>query len=75
MYIDNKPIAILKLQDVKNEQSFTVDPIGYSDRTDYEQLLKKPWFTIKFEILEVYPGSKYQDSAITEIYFDGIDVH
>lgn len=75
LYIDDKPVAFLMLQDVKNEQSFTVDPIGYSDRTDYEQLLKKPWFTIKFEILEVYPGSKYQDTAITEIYFDGIDVH
>jgi len=30
---------------------------------------------LKFEILEVYKGSKYNDTAITEIYFDGIDVH
>jgi hypothetical protein len=25
--------------------------------------------------LEVYKGDKYDDTAITEIYFDGIDVH
>jgi hypothetical protein len=75
MYLDNKPYAILNLKDVKNEQLFSVDLIGYSDRHDYNALLIKPWYTIKFEIMEVYPGSKYQDTAITEIYFDGIDVH
>jgi len=30
---------------------------------------------MKFEILEVYTGEKYADTAISEIYFDGIDVH
>lgn len=75
LYIDGKPKAILLLEDVKNEQYFTVDPIGYAERDNYDELLKKPWYSIKFEILEVYPGSKYQDTAITEIYFDGIDVH
>jgi len=34
-----------------------------------------PPLKIKFEILEVYEGDKYKDTAITEIYFDGIDVH
>ena len=29
----------------------------------------------KFEILEVYPGSKHDDTVIAELYFDGIDVH
>lgn len=33
-----------------------------------------PW-TLKFEIAEVYKGTKYDDVVITEIYFDGIDVH
>lgn len=36
--------------------------------------LKKDW-TLKFEILEVYEGSKYSDTVISEIYFNGIDVH
>jgi hypothetical protein len=75
MYINDQVVAIIFLEDVKNEQIFQVDPIGYSERKDYDVLLTKPWYTIKFEIMEVYPGSKYKDTAITEIYFDGIDVH
>jgi hypothetical protein len=31
--------------------------------------------TLKFEILEVYPGTRHKDTVISEIYFDGIDVH
>ncbi len=30
---------------------------------------------IRFEILSVYKGDKYTDTAITEIYFDGLDMH
>ena len=32
-------------------------------------------FQIKFEILEVYKGRKYSDTAISEIFFDGYGVH
>ena len=75
MYVDNKPFAILNLADSRQEQTFKFDPLGYGDRENWEQLQTKPWWTIKFEILEVYKGDKYADTAITEIYFDGIDVH
>jgi hypothetical protein len=75
MYIDNKPFAILNLADSREEQSFKFDPIGYGDREDWEKLQSRPWWTMKFEIMEVYKGEKYDDTAITEIYFDGIDVH
>ncbi|WP_258105856.1 hypothetical protein [Marinoscillum sp. MHG1-6] len=75
MFIDNKPYAILELEDSKAEQHFRVAPIGYDDRANFELLKKKPGFTMKFEIAEVYPGLKWDDTAITEIYFDGIDVH
>lgn len=75
MYIDDKPYAVLELEDAKAEQHFKVDPIGYGDRQNFELLKKKPGFTMKFEIAEVYPGSKWDDTAITEIYFNGIDVH
>jgi len=34
-------------------------------------LKKIPSWSIKFEILEVYPGDKYDDTAITQIYFGG----
>ena len=30
---------------------------------------------MKFEIVEVYKGEKYDDTALSEIYFDGMDVH
>lgn len=75
MYIDDKPYAILELEDTKSEQHFKVDPIGYDDRQNFELLKKKPDFTMKFEIAEVYPGLKWDDTALTEIYFNGLDVH
>ena len=30
---------------------------------------------IKFEILDIYRGSKYRDTAITELLFSGTGVH
>jgi hypothetical protein len=75
MYVDNKLFAILNVVDSRQEQHFKIEPLGYSDRENWEELESKPWWTITFEILEVYKGDKYDDTAITEIYFDGIDVH
>ncbi|MCB0803320.1 MAG: hypothetical protein KDB74_09485 [Flavobacteriales bacterium] len=75
MYIDEKPFAILNLEDNRKEQHFKIEPLGYGDRENFKKLQEKPWWTIKFEILDVYKGDKYDDTAITEIYFDGIDVH
>ena len=86
MYVDDKFYAILNLKDVYAEQTFEVSPIGYAQRkkssykkdgTLIDDMNGKviPPIKIKFEILEVYKGDKYEDTAITEIYFDGIDVH
>ena len=75
MYVDNKPYAILNLKDIRAEQRFSVSPLGVSDRSDWEALQEQPNWTIKFEILEVYKGAKYDDVVISEIYFDGLDVH
>lgn len=75
MYIDDKALAILYLSDTRGEQSFDFEPIGLSDRENWEKVKGLPPWTMKFEILEIYPGAKYKDVAITEIYFDGIDVH
>jgi len=63
-YVNDKPIAILNLEDSRSEQIFEFEPM--SDTVDW---------TMKFEILEVYKGEKYDDTALSEIYFDGIDVH
>ncbi|MDR2148552.1 MAG: hypothetical protein LBE91_19100 [Tannerella sp.] len=84
MYINDKPIAILNLEDRRVVQFFGFEPIGMGkmglsdnehQNQDWTELEKLPDWTIKFEIIEVYPGDKYDDTAITEISFDGIDVH
>ena len=68
MYYNNKPYAILDLQDSRTLQCFDVGILGFNNDA-------KPDWTLKFEILEVYPGSKHDDTVIAELYFDGIDVH
>ena len=68
VWYNNQPYAILALEDSRTLQSFDVGILGYYDDA-------KPDWTLKFEILEVYPGLKYGDTVIAELYFDGIDVH
>jgi hypothetical protein len=67
MILDGQPFALLALEDTKAAQRFTFEPLGH--RKDGKDMY------IRFEIMEVYPGAKYEDVAITEIYFNGIDVH
>ena len=67
LYVNSVPFGILNLKDSRTDQYFEVGTLGHNKNgTD---------LILKFEILEVYKGSKYNDTAITEIYFDGIDVH
>jgi hypothetical protein len=68
MYYNGEPYAILELEDTRRLQSFDVGILGFHDTS-------APNWTLKFEILDVYPGDKYADTIITELYFDGIDVH
>lgn len=71
VYYLGKPICILDLQDVRAMQYFDLEkfgPFGYHD-------FDKPTWRLRFEILDVYPGTKYQDTVISELEFDGIDVH
>lgn len=75
MYVNDQPYAILNLEDVMAVQNFKIEPIGNSNRKDFEKLKEQDPWSIKFEILEVYKGAKYADVAITEIFFDGLDVH
>jgi len=67
LYVNGKAFGILNLTDTKTDQTFELGTFGHNE--DGSDLV------LKFEILEVYPGDKYDDTAITEIYFDGIDVH
>ncbi|MBR5374765.1 MAG: hypothetical protein IK131_08865 [Paludibacteraceae bacterium] len=68
VYKDDKPIAILDLKDIMGEQRFEIGTLG--DNTP-----GSPDWKLKFEIMEVYKGDKYDDTALSEIYFNGIDVH
>ncbi len=65
LYIKGKPVAILNLEDTRCTQFFEIDPV-----TD----ANKEW-TMRFEIVDVYKGDKWDDTAISEINFDGLDVH
>lgn len=67
MIVNGKPTAILELKDVNKTQSFKIDPIQSTDST--KDLI------LTLEILEVYKGTKYADVAVSEINFDGLDVH
>ena len=68
MYYMGRPYAILDLDDSRTLQIFDVGVLGPHDE-------RAPSWTLRFEILEVYPGKKYADTVISELYFDGIDVH
>ena len=67
LLINGEPKAILELVDSTNMQTFAIDPIQSADST--QDLI------ITLEILEIYKGTKYNDVAISEINFDGLDVH
>lgn len=75
VYLNDKEFAILHLKDTKNDQAFKFDPIGIADREDRDKLTELPNWTLRFEIVDVYKGNLYSDTAITEIYFDGVDHH
>ena len=75
VYYKDAELAILNLNDSKHEQIFKFDPLGNSERDDSDKLIELPPWTLRFEIMEVYEGEEYDDTVITEIYFDGIDVH
>jgi len=74
MYLNDMPYAILNLKDERLASAFEIEPIGNANREELKLSQAKPW-SIKFEILDIYKGKKYDDVAITEIYFDGLDVH
>lgn len=61
VYYNDESIAILELQDSRSLQWFNIG--------DVEKTGKNPTY-LQFVILEVYPGAKYQDTVISEIFFD-----
>jgi hypothetical protein len=62
VYYNGKAVCILDLQNSRSMQIFNVGTLG-SEYNDW---------SLRFEILDVYPGTKYKDTVISEIIFDGI---
>ena len=58
VYSDNKEIAILELKDTDKAQLFDIPKITHP--------INQP-LNLKFEILEVYPGTKYEDTYLSEL--------
>lgn len=58
LYVNGQAIAILDLQDTPNRQTFDIEKLAIPKNVD---------LTYKFEILDVYKGDKYEDTAITEL--------
>ena len=67
LYVNGNLYGVLNLDDSRTDQVFEIGTFGHNKNG--KDLI------FKFEILEVYKGDKFNDTAITEIYFDGIDVH
>lgn len=67
MYVQGKEWMIINLKDFNGEQYCEIPPIIYDevvkDATNKRDLI------IRFEIMEVYKGTKYKDTSITEVLF------
>lgn len=62
------PVVELGLEDSRDDQAFRL-PRLLGRRSDGKSMI------LTFTILEVYPGDRYQDTVLSEIWFDGTDVH
>lgn len=67
LYVNGSAFGLLSLSDTKTDQEFKIGTFGHN--------LNGSDLILRFELVEVYKGDKFEDTAITEIYFDGIDVH
>jgi len=66
VYLDQKPYGIVELLDRFEFQTVNIGELP---------LPQTGTMTLRFEILEVFPGTKYEDTAISELLFDGVGVH
>lgn len=67
LYINGEAKYMLHLQDTMAVQLFSIAPV-HSDKDGVD-------LELKLEIVEVYKGSKWKDTTISEINFNGLDVH
>lgn len=67
LYINNVYYATLDLADTTASQSFSIPPVRSNE--------KGKDLVLTLEIKEIYKGNKYPDVLVSEVNFDGIDVH
>lgn len=80
IYENDELIAIANLVDTRDEQFFDLPytlPRNKEEgiRIRLNEGVELKGTIIRFVIAEVYPGNKFDDTAISELYFDGIGVH
>lgn len=66
-YVNGEYQKTIQLADEAAGQQFDIEPLSSS--TEGQDLV------LRFEIAAVYPGTHYEDVVITDIMFDGMDVH
>lgn len=66
MYYEDSPVCIIELADTWQYQSFEIRKFFLSDQYSDAPFQLTNGSTLKFEIVEVYPGKKYKDVAISE---------
>ena len=74
-YINNKPLALIELNDFRGIQVFNLAPFYKrieNEPTKEHLPLLKVNDILSFKILEVYPGTKYEDTSISEFFTDGV---
>lgn len=82
LYLDGTLIAHVNLKDTRDQQFFMLPdtiPLNTKDlskfktlKVEYQEYLVS---TLKFEITDVYKGDKYEDTAISELSFNGVGDH
>jgi len=66
MYINDKPYSIINLLDSFEIQTIEIDKIMFPSN----KMTK-----LRFEILDIYKGDKFKDTAISLLMFEGVGVH
>jgi hypothetical protein len=60
--MDGKPRALLQLKDTMGLQQFDMPKLALERPSEH---------TIRLKIVDVFPGTKFEDTCISEVYFQG----
>ena len=63
-----EPLVMIGPKTGEAYKTFTL-PRLFGQRVDHQPM------RLSFTILDVYRGERYDDTVITEVWFDGTDVH